>query len=95
MEKLHDSQMTATEDTDPAAAEKYVFKRFRWRLPEVLQELYFAAAKKGKIMSRKKAKRWLNEQERLVAPQVAAKRRSALKLQHDGREIRLWDWRDF
>ena len=29
------------------------------------------------------------------APQVAAKRWSAIKLQHDGREIRLRDWRDF
>ena len=29
------------------------------------------------------------------APQVAAKRCRAIKLQHDGREIRLRDWRDF
>ena len=29
------------------------------------------------------------------APQVAAKRWKAIKLQHDGREIRLRDWRDF
>ena len=29
------------------------------------------------------------------APQVAAKRWRAIKLQHDGREIRLRDWRDF
>ena len=29
------------------------------------------------------------------APQVAAKRWKAIKLQHDGREIRLQDWRDF
>ena len=29
------------------------------------------------------------------APQVAAKRWRAIKLQHDGQEIRLRDWRDF
>ena len=29
------------------------------------------------------------------APQVAAKRWRAIKLQHDGRDIRLRDWRDF
>ena len=84
--------MTVTEDMDPAEAKKYVFKRFRWRLPEVLQELYFVATKEGKI---KEAKKWLNEQERVDAPQVAAKRWRAIQLQHDGREICLRDWRDF
>ena len=29
------------------------------------------------------------------APQVAAKRWRSIKLQHDGRKIRLLDWRDF
>ena len=95
LEKLDDWGMTVTENTDPAAAEKYVLKRFRWRLPEVLQELYFVAAKEGKITTLKKAKKWLNKQERVHAPHVAAKRWSAIKLQHDGREIRLRDWRDF
>ena len=95
LEKLHDWGMTVTEDMDPADAEKYVFKRFRWRLPEVLQELYFVATKEGKIKTLKKAKKWLNEQERVDAPQVAAKRWKAIKLQHDGREIRLQDGRDF
>ena len=95
LEKLDDWAMTVTEDTDPAEAEKYVFKRFRWRLPEVLQELYFVATKEGKIKTLKEAKKWLNEQERVDTPQVAAKRWKAIKLQHDGREIRLRDWRDF
>ena len=95
LEKLDVSGMTVTEDMDPAEAEKYVFKRFRYRLPDVLQELYFVAAKKGKIKTLKKAKKWLNEQERVDALQVAAKRWRAIKLQHDGREIRLRDWRDF
>ena len=80
---------------DPGEAEKNVFKRFRWRLLEVLQELYFMATKEGKIKTFKEAKKWLNEQERLDAPQVAAKRWRTIKLQHDGREIRLRDWRDF
>ena len=48
LEKLDDWGMTVTEDMDPAEAEKYVFKRFRWRLPEVLQELYFVATKEGR-----------------------------------------------
>ena len=87
--------MTVTEDMDPADAEKYVFKRFRWRLLEVLQEPYFVATKEGKIRTLKEAKKWVNEQEPVEAPQVAAKRWKAIKLQHDGREIRLRDWRDF
>ena len=33
LEKLDDWGMTVTED--PADAERYVFKRFRYRLPEV------------------------------------------------------------
>ena len=95
LEKLDDWGMTVTEDMDPAEAENYVFKRFRWRLPEVLPELYFVATKEGKIKTLKEAKKWLNEQERVDAPQVAAERWRAIKLQHDGREIRLRDWRDF
>ena len=74
LEKLDDWGMTNTEEMDPAEAEKYVFKRFRWRLPEVLQELYFVATKEGKIKTLKEVKKWLNEQERVDAPQVAAKR---------------------
>ena len=45
---------------------------FRYRLPEVLGELYFVATKEGKIKTLKEAKKWLNEQERVDAPQVAA-----------------------
>ena len=95
LEKLDDWGLTVTEDMAPADAEKYIFRRFRYRLPEVLQELYFVATKDGKIKTLKEAKKWLNEQERVDAPQVAAKRWKPIKLQHDGREIRLRDWRDF
>ena len=95
LEKLDEWGMTVTEDMDPAQAQKYVFKRFRYRLPEVLQELYFVATKGGKIKTLKEAKKWLNEQERVDAPQVAAKRWKFIKLQHDGLEIRLRDCRDF
>ena len=95
LEKLDNWGMTVTEDMDPADAEKYVFKRLRYRLLEVLQELYFVATKQGKIKTLKEAKKWLNEQERVDAPQVAAKRLRAIKLQHDGPEIRLQNWRDF
>ena len=95
LEKLDDWGVTVTEDMPPADAEKYVFRRFRYRLPEVRQELYFVATKEGKIKTLKEAKKWLNEQERVDAPQVAAKRWKSIKLQHDGREIRLRDWRDF
>ena len=59
--------MTVTEDMDPSEAQKYVFKRFRYRLPQVLQELYFVATKEGKIKTLKEAKKWLNEQERVGA----------------------------
>ena len=95
LEKLDDWGLTVTEDMDPADAERYVFKRFTYRLPEVLQKLYFVATKEGKIKTLKEAKKWLNEQQRVDAPQVAAKRWKSIKLQHDGREIRLRDWRDF
>ena len=74
LEKLDDWGVTVTEDMDPTDAEKYVFRRLRYRLPEVLQELYFVATKEGKIKTLKEAKKWLNEQERVDAPQVAAKR---------------------
>ena len=57
LEKLDDWGMTVTEDMGPAEAEKYIFKRFRWRLPEVLQELYFVATKEGKINTLKEAKK--------------------------------------
>ena len=73
LEKLDDWGVTVTEDMDPADAEKNVFRRFRYRLPEVLQEVYFVATKEGKIKTLKEAKKWLNEQERVDAPQVAAK----------------------
>ena len=95
LEKLDDWGVTVTEDMHPADAQKYVFRQFRYRLPEVLGELYFVATKEGKIKTLKEAKKWLNEQERVDAPQVAAKRWKSIKLQHDGREIRLRDWRDF
>ena len=95
LEKLDDWGVTVTEDMDLADAEKYVFRRFRYPLPEVLQELYFVATKEGKIKTLKEAKKWLNKQERVDAPQVDAKRWKSIKLQHDGREIRLRDWRDF
>ena len=95
LEKLDDWGLTVTEDLPPADAERYVFRRFRYRLPEVLGELYFMATKEGKIKTLKEAKKWLNEQERVDAPQVAAKRWKSIKLEHDGREIRLRDWRDF
>ena len=85
LKKLDDWGVTVTEDMPPADAEKYVFRRFRYRLPEVLQELYFVATKEGKIKTLKEAKKWLNEQERVDAPQVAAKRWKSIKLQHDGR----------
>ena len=48
-----------------------------------------------KIKTLKEAKKWLNEHERVDAPQVAAKRWKAIKLQHDGRGISLREWRDF
>ena len=95
LEKLDDWGLTVTEDMHPADAEKYVFRRFRYRLPEVLGELYLVTTKEERIKTLKEAKKWLNEQERVDAPQVAAKRWKSIKLEHDGREIRLRDWRDF
>ena len=95
LEKLDDWGLTVTEDLPPADAGRYVFRRFGYRLLEVLGELYFVATKEGRIKILKEAKKWLNEQERVDAPQVAAKRWKSIKLEHDGREIRLRDWRGF
>ena len=47
LEKLDNWGLTVTEDLPPADAERYVFKRFRYRLPEVLGELYFVADQGG------------------------------------------------
>ena len=87
--------LTVTEDLPPADAERYVFKRFRYRLPEVLGELYFVATKEGENQDPQGRQEVAHEQERVDAPQVAAKRWKSIKLEHDGREIRLRDWRDF
>ena len=87
--------MTVTEDVDLAQAKKYVFKGLGFRLPEVLQELYFLAAKQGKIKTLKDAKRWLNEQEQMEAPLHFAKMWKSIQLQHGGKEICLGEWRDF
>ena len=95
LENLNDWGTVVTENMDPAQTKKHFFKRFRWCLSEVLQELYFVAAKGGKIRNPKNANKCLNEQEWLDAPQVAAKRWRAIKLQHDGKDIRLREWRDF
>ena len=61
----------------------------------MLQELYFVAGKEGKIATLKEAKKCLNEQELVDALQAAAKRWRAIKLGHNGREIRLRGWWDF
>ena len=53
LEKLADSGFSVNEHMDPAVAAKYVCKHLRWCLPEVLQELYFVAAKEGKIKTLK------------------------------------------
>ena len=45
LEKLYGWGRTVMEDIDRVAAEKYIYKRFRFRLPKVLQELYFTAAR--------------------------------------------------
>ena len=95
LEEVDDRGPTVTEDLPPADAERYVFRRFTYSLSEVLGELYFVATKEGRIKTLKEAKNWLNEQERVDAPQVAAKRWKSIKLEHDGRGIRLRDWRDF
>ena len=94
LEKLDDCGLTVTEDMDPAAAEKYVFKRFPWHLPGLLQKLYFMAAKEGDDYNPNRGQEVAQKQERVEAPQVAAKGWRAIKLQHDGQEIRLPDWRD-
>ena len=51
----------------------------------MLEELYFVVAKEWKNRSLKDAKRWLNDLERVDAPQVAAQRWRAINLQRDGK----------
>ena len=73
LEKVDEWGLTVTEEMDPVAAKKYIYKPSRFRLPEALQELYFTTQKEGKIKSLRDAKRWLNEQDWVDAPQVTAK----------------------
>ena len=66
LEKLDDWGMFVTEDMDPDRAEAYVYKRFRYRLPEVLGEMLFDAMKNSKAKNLKEE--WLKEQEEGGAP---------------------------
>ena len=95
LKKLDELRMTVTEDMEPPQPEKYVYKQFRWRVPEMFQELYFVTAREGKTTTLEDARKRLNEQEWVDAPQVAAKRWRAFKLHQDGKDIRLREWRDF
>ena len=56
---------------------------------EVLRELYYTVASKGTSKTLKDARRWLNEQERMDAPQIAAKSWRGIRLRHDSRDICL------
>ena len=90
LEKLDDWGLTVTEDLPPADAERYVFKRFQ--VPpagSARRAITSWRPRRGKSRTLKDAKKWLNEQERVDAPQVAAKRWKSIKLELDGREIRL------
>ena len=53
------------------------------------------AAKNGEDRDSQGGKKWLNEQGQVGAPQVAANRWRAIKLQLDGKEIHRLEWRDF
>ena len=75
--------------------EEYLFNRFCYRLPKALQTLYLQDLADGKIKGYKQAKKWLEREERVDAPEQASKLWKAVTLVHNGNDILLYDWRDF
>ena len=75
--------------------EEYLFNRFCHRLPKDLQTLYLQDLADGKIKGYKQAKKWLEREERVDAPEQVSKLWKAVTLVHNGNDIFLYDWRDY
>ena len=75
--------------------EEYLFNRFCYPLPKALQTLYLQDLAHGKIKGYKQAKKLLEREERVDAPEQASKLWKALTLVHHRNDIFLYDWRNF
>ena len=53
--------------------EEYLFNQFCYRLPKALQTFYLQDLAKGKIKGYKQAKKWLEQEERVDAPEQTSK----------------------
>ena len=71
--------------------EEYLFNRFCYCLPKALQTLYLQDLADGKIKGYKRAKKWLEREERVHAPEQASKLSKAVTLVHNGNHIFLYD----
>ena len=75
--------------------EEYLFNRFCYRFPKALQTLYLQDLAEGKINGYKQAKKWLEREESVEAPEQASMLWKAVTLVHNGNDIFLYDWWDF
>ena len=64
--------------------EEYLFNRFCYCLPKALQTLYLHDLADEKIKGYKQAKKWLDREERVDAPEQASKLWKAVTLVYNG-----------
>ena len=60
-----------------------------------MQTLYLQDVADGKIKGYKQAKKWLEREERVDAPEQASRIEKAVTLVQNGNDIFLYDWRNF
>ena len=75
--------------------EEHLFNRFCYRLQKALQTSYLQDLADAKIRGYKQAKKWLEQEERVDAPEKASKLWKAVTLVHNGNDIFLYKRRDF
>ena len=75
--------------------EEYLFNWFCYRLTKALQTLYLQDLADLKIKGYKRAKKWLEREERVDARERVSKLWKAVTLVHNRTDIFLYDWRDF
>ncbi len=77
------------------AREDFVYARFVDRLPKKMQRLYIKDERDGKIHDYASSLAWLEEMERIDAPELALKRWHDVKLVHNNVDVALLEWKDF
>ena len=67
--------------------EEYLFNRFCYRRPKALHTLYLKDLGNGNIKGSKQAKKWLQLEERVYAPEQPSKPWKAVTLVHNENDI--------